>query len=80
MPRSKTRKKKRQSDSRGSARPAPKRKPPSSRRYVITMFSLMAFGVVLALVSHVLQIFGGWGHWIGLAAIAGGFLMTTGYR
>ncbi len=44
------------------------------------MFSLMGFGVLFALLSHVLQIFGGWGHWIGLAAIAGGFLMTTGYR
>ncbi|NOY56764.1 MAG: cell division protein CrgA [Actinobacteria bacterium] len=77
MPTSKTRKKKRNVDPRSAE---PKRKPPSSRQYVITMFALMAFGVVFALISHVLQLFGGWGHWIGLAAIAAGFLMTTSYR
>ncbi|GBD85606.1 putative septation inhibitor protein [bacterium BMS3Abin02] len=80
MPKSKTRKKKRQVESHGPAHPAPKRKPPSPRWYVITMFALMGLGVVLVVLNYVFPLFGGWGLWIGLVAIAGGFLMTTSYR
>lgn len=59
---------------------APARKQPSPRWYVITMFSLMGSGVLLALISHVFPFFRGWGMWVGLTALAGGFLMTTNYR
>lgn len=80
MPKSKTRKKKNQSRSRGPARPQPKRKPPSPQWYVITMFASMGVGVLLVILNYVFPFFGGWGLWVGLAALAGGFLMTTNYR
>ncbi len=44
------------------------------------MFALMGLGVVLVVLNYVFPLFGGWGLWIGLVAIAGGFLMTTSYR
>ena len=52
---------------------------PSSRWYVITMAGLMAVGLVLVLLRFVLGLDQLWlvG---GLALIAVGFLMTTGYR
>ncbi|NIA24016.1 MAG: cell division protein CrgA [Gammaproteobacteria bacterium] len=80
MPKSKNRKKKRQSQSHGPARPAPKRKPPSPQWYVITMFALMGLGVLLVVLNYIFVFFGGWGLWVGLAALAGGFFMTTNYR
>jgi len=80
MPKSKTRKKKHQSRSPGPARPEPKRKRPSPQWYVISMFALMGIGVLLVIFNYVFPFFGGWGLWVGLAALAGGFLMTTGYR
>ncbi|NOY56763.1 MAG: cell division protein CrgA [Actinobacteria bacterium] len=80
MPKSKTRKKKRQPAAHGPAHPAPKRKPPSPQWYVITMFALMAIGVVLVILNYIFSFFGGWGLWFGLAALAGGFFMTTNYR
>jgi hypothetical protein len=79
MPKSKTRRKVRQR-SQGPARPAPKRRPPSPKWYVITMFALMGVGVLLVILNYVFSFFGGWGLWVGLAALASGFLMTTGYR
>ena len=80
MPVSKTRKKKTGSKSQGPARPAPKRKPPSPRWYVITMFAAMGAGVLLVVLNYVFTFFGGWGLWVGLVSLAGGFLMTTNYR
>ena len=65
-------------------RPTPPRNPvkastPSSRWYVITMAGLMGVGLILVLLRFVLGLDQLWlvG---GLALIAGGFLMTTGYR
>lgn len=58
---------------------AAKAKDPSPTWYVATMTGLMVFGVLLVLVRFILdqdQIL----LLIGLAAIAGGFLMTTNYR
>jgi len=80
MPVSKNRKKKKNSSSPGPARPAPKRKPPSPRWYVITMFAAMGVGVLLVILNYVFALFGGWGLWVGLASLAAGFLMTTNYR
>ena len=80
MPVSKTRKKRKGSDSHGPARPAPKRKPPSPAWYVITMFAAMGAGVLLVVLNYVFTFFGGWGLWVGLVSLAGGFLMTTNYR
>lgn len=52
---------------------------PSSRWYVITMAALMGVGLILVLLRFVLGLDQLWlvG---GLALIAVGFLMTTGYR
>lgn len=80
MPKSKSRKKKKQSHP-GPARPAPKRKPPSPTWYVITMFGLMAVGVLIVVLNYVFPgTFAPWGLWVGLIALAAGFLMTTNYR
>ncbi len=64
--------------------PTPPRNPvkaaaPSPRWYVITMAGLMGVGLILVLLRFVLGLDQLWlvG---GLALIAGGFLMTTGYR
>ncbi len=44
------------------------------------MFASMGVGVLLVILNYVFPFFGGWGLWVGLAALAGGFLMTTNYR
>lgn len=79
MPVSKSRKKKRRSSP--PPRPTAKQKGPSPTWYVATMFGLMAVGVLLVVLNYVLtDVFGGWGLWVGLLAIAAGFFMTTNYR
>jgi len=80
MPKSKTRKKKKGSNSHGPAQPAPKHKPPSPRWYVITMFAAMGVGILLVILNYVFSFFSGWGLWVGLVCLAGGFFMTTNYR
>jgi hypothetical protein len=81
MPVSKPRKKKNGSRTHGPAKPAPKRKQPSPRWYVITMFASMGLGVLLVILNYVFtDIFGGWGLWVGLVGLAAGFMMTTNYR
>ena len=65
--------------------PTPSRKPkevtrePSPSWYVVLMFAMMALGVSLVLLRYFLS----WDNIVlvaGLGFIAGGFLMTTGYR
>jgi len=80
MPKSKTRNKKSPTRSQREARPQPKRKLPSPKWYVITMFSLMGLGVLVAILSHAVPFFRGWGMWVGLSSLAAGFLMTLNYR
>jgi hypothetical protein len=61
--------------------PASKVKGESPIWYVVTMFALMGLGVLLVVLNYVFtDVFGGWGLWVGLVAIAAGFLMTTNYR
>ncbi|MFO7548208.1 MAG: cell division protein CrgA [Acidimicrobiia bacterium] len=52
---------------------------PSPTWYVVTMTGLMAVGVVLVLLRFVFDL-DQWVLLVGLGMIAGGFLMTTGYR
>lgn len=76
MPESKRRKPKQ--PSRPPA-PSTKAKGPSPRWYVVTMFGLMAAGVVAVLARFVFQL----DQYVligGLVLIAAGFLMTTSYR
>ena len=82
MPKSKVRKKKgRPGRPTPPSTPASKVKGESPTWYVVTMFGLMALGVVLVVLNYVItDTFGGWGLWVGLLAIAAGFLMTTNYR
>lgn len=79
MPKSKTRKKKK-TQHHGPAKPPSKRKPPSPKWYVITMFGLMGLGTLAVVFNYVFPSFGGWGLWVGLVAIGAGFMMTTNYR
>jgi hypothetical protein len=44
------------------------------------MFSLMGVGVLMAMTSHAIFFLRGWGMWVGLTAIATGFVMLTNYR
>lgn len=67
-----------------SGRPSPsevkvERDEPSPTWYVVTMTGLMAVGVVLVLLRFVFDL-DQWVLLVGLGMIAGGFLMTTGYR
>ena len=49
--------------------------------YVVTMFGLMAVGVLIVVLNYVFPgTFAPWGLWVGLIALAAGFLMTTNYR
>jgi 1,4-dihydroxy-2-naphthoate octaprenyltransferase len=78
MPESKRRKPKNPPKTQ-SAVEAAKAKDPSPTWYVATMTGLMVVGVVLVLIRFIFQqdqvlLL------LGLAAIAGGFLMTTNYR
>jgi 1,4-dihydroxy-2-naphthoate octaprenyltransferase len=78
MPESKRRKPKNPPKTQ-SAVEAAKSKDPSPTWYVATMTGLMVVGVVLVLIRFIFQqdqvlLL------LGLAAIAGGFLMTTNYR
>ena len=83
MPKSKVRKKKKSQPGRPTppSKPASKIKGESPIWYVVTMFGLMALGIVLVVLNYVItNTFGGWGLWVGLLGIAAGFLMTTNYR
>jgi uncharacterized membrane protein HdeD (DUF308 family) len=54
-------------------------KAPSPTWFVVVMAGLMALGVILVLLRFIFNL----DQWLliaGLAAIAGGFLMTTSYR
>lgn len=82
MPESRKRKPRKQSKPAG--RPSPtevtvKKDEPSPTWYVATMAGLMAVGVILVLVRFVFGL-DQWVLLVGLGMIAGGFLMTTGYR
>jgi uncharacterized membrane protein HdeD (DUF308 family) len=79
MPESKRRKPKNPPRSEKSIEEAKKAKEPSPTWYVALMAGLMVVGVLLVLLRFILN----WPQTlllIGLAAIAGGFLMTTNYR
>lgn len=54
-------------------------KPPSPTWYVALMSGLMGVGVLVVLARFAFNL-DNWVTGVGLAAIAGGFLMTTNYR
>jgi len=79
MPESKRRKPKNRPQSQQAVADAAKAKEPSPTWYVAVMAGLMVVGVVLVLLRFILQL----DQMVliaGLAAISGGFLMTTNYR
>lgn len=79
MPESKRRKPKNPPRSQKAIEEARKAKEPSPTWYVALMAGLMVVGVLLVLLRFILD----WPQTlllVGLAAIAGGFLMTTNYR
>lgn len=78
MPESKRRKPKNPPKSQ-KALEAAKAKDPSPTWYVATMTGLMVVGVILVLVRFIFEQ-DQFLLLVGLAAIAGGFLMTTNYR
>ncbi len=78
MPESKKRKKAPPVSAKAAAAAA-KSKEPSPTWYVALMSSLMLVGVLLVLVRFVLDLNPTF-LFVGLAAIAAGFLMTTNYR
>ncbi len=78
MPESKRRKPKNPPKSQ-KAIEAAKAKDPSPTWYVATMTGLMVVGVILVLVRFIFEQ-DQFLLLVGLAAIAGGFLMTTNYR
>ncbi len=78
MPESKRRKPKQNSSPTASAAQA-KAKLPSPTWYVVTMFALMAVGVVAVLVRFVFNL-DQYVTFAGLTLIAAGFFMTTNYR
>lgn len=79
MPESKRRKPKNPPKSEKAIEEARKAKEPSPTWYVALMAGLMVFGVFLVLIRFILDLDQTL-LLLGLAAIAGGFLMTTNYR
>lgn len=78
MPESKRRKPKHSGPTQ-SRKPKEVTRDPSPTWYVVLMFAMMALGVALVLLRYFLS----WDNIVlvlGLGFIAGGFLMTTGYR
>lgn len=79
MPESKRRKPKNPPRSQQAIQTSAKSKEPSPTWYVATMTGLMVVGVILVLIRFIFEQDQIW-LLAGLAAIAGGFLMTTNYR
>ena len=79
MPESKRRKPKNRPQSQKAIEAAAKAKDPSPTWYVAVMAGLMVVGVILVLLRFILDLDQTF-LLVGLAAIAGGFLMTTDYR
>lgn len=79
MPESKRRKPKNRPQSQKAIEAAAKAKDPSPTWYVAVMAGLMVVGVILVLLRFILDLDQTF-LLVGLAAIAGGFLMTTNYR
>lgn len=84
MPKSKTRKKKKQGN---RPAPEPKRAPKASPSwYPVFMLGLIGFGVLIIVLNYMQVIPGysgetvGWLLWVGLGFIAAGFLAATKYR
>ena len=78
MPESKRRKPKHMGPTQ-SRKPKEVQREPSPTWYVVAMFAMMALGIALVLLRYFLS----WDNIVlivGLGFIAGGFLMTTGYR
>lgn len=79
MPESKRRKPKQSNRPTAPSAAQGKAKLPSPTWYVVTMFALMAVGVVVVLIRFVFNL-DQYVTFAGLALIAAGFFMTTNYR